>query len=207
MISDLECAQAAADSYTPAPTWFKLSEAQGIYVALRQVAGGTIVCFRGSVTAQDWLRDFEALPAEHPVLGWCEEGFLTGMDDVGAWVATNLPEGSVAVTGHSLGAARAMILAGLLTSAGHVLERLVTFGTPKPGFGKLSRILLAGAFPITCYKNGPDPVADVPLTLPGAPYCKPVVDTPLNVAPANAHDPFEFHHMPLYLQGVASRSP
>ena len=201
-MTDLECAQACADSYDQTTSWWKLSEAQGVYVALRQVPSGCIVCFRGSVTAQDWFRDFEALPVEHPTLGWCEGGFLAGMNDVGAWVAGNLPEGQVSITGHSLGAARAMILAGLLTSAGHVLERLVTFGCPKPGFEKLSGILLKGAYPITCYRNGPDPVAEVPLTLPEFPYRKPVADMPLYVAPADPRDPFAFHHMPLYLEGI-----
>ena len=62
-MTDLDLAQAAADIYGPTGDWLAATEIQGVYVALRDTPAGTIVTFRGSVTQQDWWRDFEALPA------------------------------------------------------------------------------------------------------------------------------------------------
>lgn len=204
MITDLELAQACADSYNPDTTWWRMSYRDELWVALRQLPGGTAVVFRGSEVARDWLRDFRGLPWIHPALGPCHGGFLEDMDDAGAWVATSLPEGPVAITGHSLGAARALILAGLLTAAGsRRIVRVATFGTPKPGFQQLSDIIMKGGYPVTCYRNGPDPVAEVPFTVaPMFPYVKPVADTPLHVAPAEAWDRMNWHHEQLYLAGL-----
>ncbi len=201
-MTNLELAQAAADSYTPAPDWWKLSEANGVYVALRQTGAGTIVCFRGSVTMQDWERDFEGLPKHHPVLGMVHDGFLQGMDDAGSWVATMLPTGPYAIAGHSLGAARALVLAGLLTAAERAPERVLALGCPRPGFRQLSDIINAGGYPVMCVRNGPDPVAEVPIVLPDFPYCKPVPDTKVSEPPPEPHDIFAWHHCPLYLEGV-----
>ena len=92
MISRLALATACSEIYTQTGDWLAQAEPGGVYVALRQVPEGVIVCFRGSVTDEDWTRDFAALPHKHPVLGWCESGFLEGMDDAGAWVAASLPK-------------------------------------------------------------------------------------------------------------------
>ena len=201
-MTDLDLAQAAADIYGPTGDWLAATEIQGVYVALRDTPAGTIVCFRGSVTQQDWWRDFEALPVEHPTLGWCEGGFLEGMNDAAARVVTCLPDGPYGIAGHSLGAARALIAAGLLTAAKRPPERVLALGCPKPGFQKLSDLILAGGYPVMCVRNGPDPVAAVPLTLPDLPYCKPVADTAIHEPPADPADPFAWHHVQLYLDGV-----
>ena len=106
------------------------------------------------------------------------------------------------IAGHSLGAARALIAAGLLTAAKRPPERVLALGCPKPGFQKLSDLILAGGYPVMCVRNGPDPVAAVPLTLPDLPYCKPVADTAIHEPPADPADPFAWHHVQLYLDGV-----
>ena len=207
MIPRLALAQAAADIYTLSGDWLAQAEPGGVYVALRQDPAGTIVCFRGSVTNEDWTRDFSALPHKHPVLGWCESGFVEGMDDAGAWVAASLPKDTpYAVCGHSLGAARALIASGLLTAAGRPPERILALGCPRPGFRQLSDILLGGGYPIEIYRNGPDPVAEVPLVLPHLPYCKPVADQSLHEVPANPLHLFGWHSIKLYLAGVARLS-
>jgi hypothetical protein len=203
--TDLELAQACADTYDPAARWDQSWTREHVHVGLRHAGDHDIVAFRGSIDEIDWIRDFNGWPSKHAVLGYCHSGFLAGMGTVASELSQAItPERPYALTGHSLGAARALIAAGLLTAAKTPPVLVVTFGTPRPGMAQLTRILNTGGYFIKCYKNGPDPVAEVPVRL--APlwlYQKPVIDTPIEVAPADdAHDPFHWHHMPLYLEGV-----
>lgn len=209
MISDLELAQAANDCYPDCLAggglWAQTWMTNDIHVGLRHATGGDIIAFRGSIDETDWLRDFEGWPRKHPKLGYCHSGFLENMDAVAIELSMAIgPEKPYAITGHSLGAARALILSAMMVLAKTPPALVVTFGTPRPGMGQLSDILRNGGFPIRHYKNGPDPVADVPVTIPPLwLYQKPVVDTALSMAPSEgALDPFHWHHMPLYLEGI-----
>ena len=75
------------------------------------------------------------------------------------------------------------------------------FGCPNPGFGKLSGILHRCGAPITLYRNGPDPVAGVPLYLPPLfDYCKPVKDTPVHGAPDDPLDLLAWHMIANYMR-------
>lgn len=206
MITDLDLAQACLDTYNDAAAWDNKWTIDTVNVYLRRVEQGAIIAFEGSNSEEDWLRDFQAWPRKHPLLGYCHSGFLQGADAVYTALA-KVVDGSFAITGHSLGAAEALICAGLFSAHGRPPTKILTFGTPRPGMARLSNILnTSGAF-IKHYRNGPDPVADVPLSI--APlwlYQKPVMDTPLYVAPADdAHDPFHWHHMPLYFSGVKAQ--
>ena len=210
MITDLDLIRASCDTYDPTVRWDQSWVRDDIHVALRHSGDSDIIAFRGSVDEADWIADMQGWPSKHPQLGYCHSGFLTGMEDVYSELAMAVsPDRPFAITGHSLGAARALILAGLFAVRGPKPLMVVTFGTPRPGMAKLSNILNTGGFFIKHFKNGPDPVAEVPLTL--APlwlYQKPQPDTPLSVAPADdADDPFHWHHAPLYLEGVKRLQP
>ena len=88
----------------------------GICWGLRALQGADIVVFRGSATLEDWIRDFDcvATPWVHDRLGPVHPGFYLGVDQALAEVAPMLrPHVPWVVTGHSLGAARAAIVAGL----------------------------------------------------------------------------------------------
>lgn len=202
---DLELAQASADIYEPRAKWDRFWIDEGIYVALRRIDGLDIVCFRGSITDEDWKDNLNFWPTRHPEIGYCHSGFLEGMEMVYGNLRPALRD-CVAVTGHSLGAARALIFAGLLTVRGLKPARVTTFGTPRPGFARLSQVLIDGGYPIRCFKNRRDPITDVPYL--GGLYTRPVPQTMLNVA---AYPPevgvFSDHHMPLYLEGVKRLYP
>lgn len=94
-------------------------QSHGICWALRHMDGWDALLFRGSATAQDWARDFMAgshATSAHPKLGPCHEGFLLGMDETMA-VAMPLLTQPLRIGGHSLGAGRGSIAAGIVATA------------------------------------------------------------------------------------------
>ena len=120
---------------------------------------GNIIAFRGSATESDWLKDFEAFPISDALLGKIERGFSQGMKEVFLWLSKNGPHNPV-ITGHSLGGAHAVILAGYYKAMHIAFAELVTFGCPRPGYATL-RNLLKGSNMIA-YRNGADIVPTVP---------------------------------------------
>ena len=120
---------------------------------------GNIIAFRGSATESDWLKDFEAFPISDPLLGKIEHGFAQGMHEVFLWLSKFGPRNPV-ITGHSLGGAHAVILAGYYKAMHIPFSELVTFGCPRPGYATI-RNLLKGSNMIA-YRNGVDIVPTVP---------------------------------------------
>lgn len=197
-ITDLDLARACADTYagTP-PTW----NTEDVHAYLFQRDGYAIIAFEGSASVQDWLQDFDAaaIPRtiDHIELGWVHDGFAEDVEEVFEQIVAGLPSDPIAITGHSKGAAEALIFAALLHA--HLpyrnIARVSTFGTPRPG--RLNGLLdgLAGAD----YRNRDDPVCAVP------PYLeRPRLITHLDAAPM-ADDPWgplACHHIQLYIEGV-----
>lgn len=123
-------------------------------------SGNTLV-LRGSVTANDWMRDADDVPEYHKQLGWCHKGFLTGMDDVFAEVRNSVAPG-VNITGHSLGGARARLLAGLFAVNGIQVGTLCVFGSPKPAAQRLVELIQASGMQHVSYRNNADIVPTLP---------------------------------------------
>lgn len=72
---------------------------------------------RGTVTPLDWLRNLSAWvePIHHDNLGPVHASFYSGMRTVQRELTEIVPSGPLIICGHSLGAARAVILSALLT--------------------------------------------------------------------------------------------
>ena len=202
-MTDLDAAQACLDSYAPVPPFDQFWTDDDIHVGLRVVGGEQVVAFLGSVDKTDWLRDFEGWPTLDGNLGWVHSGFRDGMDGVANRLKDAIT-GPWCCAGHSLGAARACIFAALLALVGKPPASLITFGTPRPGFGKLSALLRSSIPTIRHYRNGPDPVALVPRSFKLLPYQKPVPDTIIAVPPTGSDpiDPFAWHACELYVRGM-----
>lgn len=202
-MTDLDAAIAAADCYLPAPPFDRWWTDDDIHVGLRQEGTEHIVAFRGSVDREDWERDFRGWPTLDGDLGYVHAGFRAGMDGVANRVQGSLG-GRWHCVGHSLGAARACIFGALLACVGKPPASLITFGTPRPGFAKLSALLRSNIATIRHYRNGPDPVAIVPRSFAWWPYQKPVPDTEIAVPPTGQDpvDVFAWHSMSLYLEGI-----
>ena len=100
------------------------------------------VVFRGSMTITNWLDDFETLMTSYPMCHDCSvhAGFYYSAqsvkNDVIQWVQElqkKLPDYSVIVTGHSLGAALATLTAVNLFTNDISNIRHFSFGSPRVG--------------------------------------------------------------------------
>lgn len=188
-----------------------MGDDDGICWALAREADTDVIVLRGSMTGGDWLRDTMAAPYPDRDLGRVHHGFYLGLQN--AWDDMKMvlrPGAPVAITGHSLGAARTAILAGKMINDGRVPAARIVFGEPKPGFAQLADFIKG--VPCRSYRNGSgdnhDIVTDLPLTIPAfhLNYVHPTPLTFLDCAP----DPndqsgmFVYHHMALYLAGVSA---
>lgn len=102
-------------------------------------------------------------------------------------ITTIVPSGPLIICGHSLGAARALILSKLLTLDGRAPIARICFGEPRSGFVRLGEIL-APIKQQRSYRNrnatDHDQITDLPFSLPPLfAYQHPTELTDLTVAP------------------------
>lgn len=111
---------------------------------------------------------YNAPPAPYPggdlnpyLLGFCTyaQAYLLGI------ISGGPPK--LLFLGHSLGGACAIALAGLNWQLGGYQQKIVTFGSPRPGGAALSRALKA--IPLCRWMNAGDPVPTLPPRPEGAP--------------------------------------
>ena len=168
------------------------------------------VSFRGTLTLYEWLDDFDFDVAHYSL--------VTNFGDVHAgWnglyltirpsLLQTLPaacEGcdQLIVTGHSLGAALAVLAAPdiAVNLAPQLEPKLVTFGGPKAGlrnFVQAFNIHIASCFRIV---NLFDPVPHLPLEFPLHPYSHVGVEVPVDSG--GPFNPVDRHLLPAYQQGL-----
>jgi Lipase (class 3) len=194
-------AQACNNIYTIDTGWDHYWVIGGVVIAHQKVGDTDMLVLRGSTTAEDWVRDSEALPMWHPQLGFCHAGFLAGMDDVFSTVK-DVVGPRFFITGHSLGGARARLLAALFTVNGLKVDTLCVFGSPKPGFVNIQRIIEKSGMVHLSHRNRNDAVPLLPSILPLWCHTEPW----LNVDAAPAIDDFEplrDHSCALYVRALS----
>jgi len=208
MLDDKQLVDICARLYDDRSDWDDLlwPEADdGVCVALQRVKDIDVVVFRGSVTLEDWVRDFFAVPhatINHPLLGDVHAGFMLGMDAAFDHVFPLL-RSSVIVIGHSLGAGRAKLFSGLMVASGRVPMGCVVWGEPRSGCGKLKQLVsVIGSR--RSYRNVGnnglhDYVTDVPSD---PPFCHdtPFTDHFVTPDPNDSWGMFRYHHISLYAQ-------
>jgi len=204
MITHIQCAQESARIYTDRTNWAHYWTFDDVIVGHQVIDGDDLIALRGSADTEDWVRDAAAIPEWHHDLGFVHAGFLAGMDDVFAEVRAAVGP-KLAITGHSLGGARARILAGLFACNGISVDTLTVFGSPKPAFVNLSRIIQKSGMQHTSYRNRNDIVPTLPLTIPPCGDFVHTEDwTPLNAAPAIMNlEPLRDHSIDLYVRAMA----
>jgi hypothetical protein len=161
---------------------------------------------RGSVTVDDWMRDAEALPAWDAQLGFCHKGFLEGLNDVFLEIQKAVPTGtSLTITGHSLGGARARLLAAKCLFNSMPVAAVTVFGSPRPAFSSVTTLL--DGHPEcehTSFRNRKDVVCCVPPPWMGYEHTEQyfLVDSGA-VEEGEVWEGPEDHHIALYVRAVS----
>lgn len=219
MISDLTLAQLCLTIYglpgQPPFVWDHFDDGKdsdGICWGIKRFPEADVIALRGSVTLLDWLRDLDvwANPFGHRDLRRVHPGFQLGMPQV--WEEAKPMVGSrpVIVTGHSLGAGRASILAGIMTLDGKAPFARVVFGEPRPGYPDFCAIIadVPGRSYVNRDDHGHDRVTDLPYWLPPLDYMHPSPLISVRAAPSEEATGllglFRYHHMPLYVQALGA---
>ncbi len=207
-MTELEMIDLCAQLYDPgqAAAWDHLIDDPECYCAIRHVGpDASAVVFRGSTTPLDWYNDLDEEPVYDRQLGPVHGGFYSGVRNRHADIVSLLRP-RVIVLGHSLGAARAILEAGLLIANGIMPEAVRGWGCPRPGFATLSNVI-ARCPNALWWRNRHDPVTYVPWRAGAFKHAGEarVVDVP-GVYP----DPWLFlaeHHLALYRTGIAALAP
>lgn len=198
--TDADLINLCAQIYDGTGAWDHLDTGRddGVYWALKKLAGCDVVVFRGSITTHDWAEDFRAFPIPTRI-GIVHFGFFDGLERVWRELARIVSQ-PVMVAGHSLGAARADMLCALMAADGRPPIRRAVFGEPRPGFADFAAFLQS--IPGASYRNadahGHDLVTDVPPALPGG-FIHPTPLVDITAAPVgDVFDLFRYHHVQLY---------
>lgn len=164
--------------------------------------GGAIVAFRGSITIEDWVRDFMVLPVigAYPMLGRCHAGFLDAAQSILTEVAAAVKHRAIYLTGHSLGGAIAQGVGALLACGSITPAAIVTFGSPRFGMEQFAHWL--APFAVRLYRRGNDVVPLVPFDVP--PDFAFVDARPLIAIGQPQRNPFDCHAIAGYVADVGA---
>lgn len=202
----------------PPVTWdhfFDVTATQPVCCALKYVNDDTCLIFRGTDTPNDLLADLDAVPANSPFLGEVHSGFLRGLLPLATMLAS-LIRGKLYIGGHSLGAARATLAAGIFKSLGILPQKVVGLGPPRAGFNPLSHYVANIDFHLyraVCPLAHPfthDPICEVPPDWSGVglgyQHVRPLTDVTVTVAEAAVKDmgAFAIHYSPGYAAALAN---
>ena len=157
------------------------------FVALDRASGGAVVSFRGTMTPEEWVKDFTAISQPFdalPGFGFVHLGFEQMWDRVQRSVKSGLsliPNGSrITFVGHSLGGAMAVLgAADIAVTFGQCRGLQVecfTVGSPRPGGIRFAWNFARAVPKYMRFTNDKDPV----------PRVAPVFFPPVWQHPANA---------------------
>ena len=203
MLPDLSLARICLSSETDALGFDYVDNGadSGVWFGIIRQPDNDVVCFRGSITFQDWWLDAHTEMVSMPTVGLVHQGFGMNMLMVAAKLKTLIRSNPI-ITGHSLGAGRAAIYAGMLTqSPQEDPTSVVLFGCPRPGAQQLVNCLRN--IPVVSYKNRLDPITDMPIPLPDLPYEHVRPFTLVDGMVDHSLGPlFDDHHMLNYIKGM-----
>ncbi|KAI9495081.1 catalysis At the Interface: the anatomy of A conformational change in A triglyceride lipase [Zychaea mexicana] len=135
------------------------------------------IVFRGSVSIQNWLADLTATLVPYPdasLTAYVHTGFLASYTEVQSKLMSTVKsqmnahsEYKVAVTGHSLGGATALLCALDLHQQGVSNIELFTFGQPRVGNAAFAKYVVDTGIPYKRTVHERDTVPHVPSVVAG----------------------------------------
>ena len=164
--------------------------------------GNPVFAIAGSERREDFEADADFLPADAGPLGMVHAGFYRAAPQVLAALRP-LMCGKFAITGHSLGASRAAILAGLCAVNHIPVAGLYMFEPARPGYIDLATEVRAHVPTIVATRNARDFVPDLPPDFP-FPY-RHIVELVDLDHPADSVDPAQDHMLDAVMAGVLRR--
>lgn len=126
--------------------------------AARAIVSGQCLAFRGSDDLESWLHDLDADPDPIPSFGQIHSGFWEAYEEVRHAVLDLKPK---VISGHSLGAALALLAAADLCLSGEPPLLVYCFEPPRVAADSVLASILKDV-PLTLYRNGLDIVPTVP---------------------------------------------
>lgn len=160
MLGPRDYALLAQEAYTATPDIGIADSASR--AIMRQTSTGLVVAFPGSDNVPCWLADLSAIP--RPVLGMgnVHDGFYGAWEAIAPQVLAAIGDQPVTLVGHSLGGSIALLAAATLTLAGKPPVCVQAFEPARVSFDLTLRILMR-AVPLHLWRNGSDPVTELPL--------------------------------------------
>lgn len=199
MKTDLELALMCQDIYNDTPTMSNRVQVGDIVFGVLDTPDEFLVVMRGTTQNSpiDFLEDADAIPFTDPTLGLLYRGFSAGTVDACSAILLSIPSKPWRITGHSLGASRADIIAARATLAGHPPACVIKFASPRSGGDSLVSVLsgIAGR----SYVRSGDPIPDVPSE---PPYHDPFHRTKIGVAAPHTINFFTNHQIARYVADV-----
>jgi hypothetical protein len=212
--TDVELVQHAAATYDPAatPDFQDVDHAVKVFMTTR-ADGLNIIAIEGTHDAIGWGFDFLAASVsdqqgmDKQTLGFVHSGFYAAGLTALTRCALIAAGGPYAICGHSLGAALALLIGGILsqdTFEGRSLApvKIGAFAPPRVGGAQFVKVI--ETIPLCAYRYSEDPVTEVPFSVPGWPY----EQVPLTQLPGPAISPADFparvrcHNIENYVAGV-----
>jgi hypothetical protein len=166
--------------------------------------GNAVFAIAGSECPEDFMHDADFLPIDAGQLGMVHAGFYRDAPAVFAALRP-LMVGKFSISGHSLGASRAAILAGLCAINDIPVAALFMFEPARPGYEELS-IQVRGYVPdIIATRNARDFVPDLP---PAFPFPFRHIVEPIDLeTPSDSIDPVQDHMIDVVIAGVSRKWP
>lgn len=159
-MSPRDYALLAQEAYSAAPDIGVADSASRAIV--RYTEAGLVVAFPGSNNVPCWVADLDAMPMDVPGLGSVHRGFHEAWDAIATDVLAAINGRPVTLVGHSLGGSIALIAAGCMAVGGNPPAAVYAFEPARVSYDMTMRILLRNV-PLHLYRNGSDPVPDLPL--------------------------------------------
>lgn len=208
MTSQLKAVTLCSQIYNPIPEniFSHVFSVNKVTVGLAIIDGINTFTFAGSEDITDWLRDADIMPID-TVLGTISSGAWDGMEQTFDTLKPFLID-KISISGHSLGAMHAIILAGLCAINNIPVDQLTLFAPPKLSYQYLVDIVNKHVNKIYAYRNGIDPVPEVPIDTYLTPWTQIDNYIMLNIKPEgyDEFDPIKWHSVLLYMKGVENNN-